>query len=267
MEYGQVKKVRILNAVDYAVVDYESASDEIVAHAVKRESYGVFAMPVHGVVLSANRGILSEAVKEANLIVPDGHPIRWAMNYFYKTGLKDRVYGPKLTWHVLNKANALKLKVFLYGGNTETTLINFKEYISSNFPNIIICGAYREASADDETLDADTINKAGAHIVLIGRGCPKQELWIAKNKHQVSAAMMGVGAAFSFYAGTLEQAPVWMQDRGLEWFFRLVKEPRRLFTRYFVTNTTFVVLFLRQVIEMKVKRADVVKGDVSENSV
>ena len=251
-ETDPVKRVRILDAVDYAVVDYDSASDHIIASALRRKSYGVFAMPVHGIVLSTNKGILSEAVKQADLIVPDGHPVRWAMNYFYKTQLTDRVYGPLLTWHVLNKANKYKLKVFLYGGNTETTLSKFKAYIQNNFPDVDVCGAYREASPDGETLEPETVNSTGAQIVLIGRGCPKQELWIAKNKNKIQAVMMGVGAAFSFYAGTLEQAPAWMQDRGLEWFFRLIKEPRRLFKRYFVTNTTFILLVLKQIYELKV---------------
>lgn len=242
-------KVKIFDSVDYAVVNYESASDIIIYEAKRNTSFGVYAMPVHGLMLSVNNGELSEAVKKTDLIVPDGHPIRWAMNYFYKTNLKDRVYGPELTKHVLAKASDEKLRVFLYGGSTKETLDMFEEYIHYHYPNAVICGKYREPSADSETLDIEYLNSLKPNIVLVGRGCPKQELWIAKNKGHINAVMMGIGAAFSFYAGTLEQAPSWMQNNGLEWLYRLYKEPRRLFVRYFMTNTHFLLMLFRQVVK------------------
>lgn len=254
-----LRKVQILEAVDYAVVDYESASDIIIDRAKQRESYGVYAMPVHGLMLAVNNGMLSSSVKKVDLIVPDGHPIRWLMNYFYNTKLNDRVYGPELTRYVLKKANDNDLSIFLYGGNTEYTLNQFENYILKNYPSVKICGKYREPSAESETLDPAYLNSLKPDIVLVGRGCPKQELWISKNKGQVNAVMMGIGAAFSFYAGTLDQAPKWMQDRGLEWFFRLCKEPKRLFMRYFVTNTKFTLITFKYIVMAKLGRRTFLK--------
>jgi exopolysaccharide biosynthesis WecB/TagA/CpsF family protein len=180
--------------------------------------------------------------------VPDGQPIRWALNNFYKVDLKDRVYGPILTLHVLEKANLKGLKVFLYGSKA-VTLNKLKEFININYPNVDICGIhvdrFREATPEEDKEDIRKINASGAHIVLVGRGCPRQERWVANHLGKVNAAMMAVGAAFDFYAGTVKQAPKWMQDNGLEWLFRLTQEPGRLWKRYLTTNSYFVYLFLK----------------------
>ncbi len=244
MDNLNFQKVKLVNTF-YSVVDYDSASDVIIQEAEKHTSFGVFALPVHGLVPAVKDKQMAAAVKKADMIVPDGQPIRWAMNHFYNVGLKDRVYGPILTLHVLEKANELGLKVFLYGGNTEETLEKFVAFIQEKFPNIIICGKYREEHPDGDTLSSDEINQSGAHIVLIGRGCPKQEIWVASRLGQVNAVMMAVGAAFSFHAGTLRQAPKWMQDNGLEWLFRLMMEPRRLWKRYLFANSYFIWVILK----------------------
>jgi len=241
-----INKIRLFNTVDYSIVDYESASDIIINQAKEHKSYSVFAMPVHGLVTAIKEKNMFTAAQKANMIVPDGQPIRWAMNYFHKTELKDRVYGPKLTLYVLEKAQKHKLKVFLYGGNTQETLNNFKSFIERRFPEVHICGCYREENPSDDTLTNDQVNNSGAHIVLVGRGCPRQEIWVANRLGKINAVMMAVGAAFSFHAGTSKQAPVWMQNNGLEWLFRLGTEPTRLWRRYIFTNSYFIYLFVKE---------------------
>ena len=235
------QKVNVLG-IDFAVVDYDLASDAIVEAAGKHQPYSVFALPVHGIIENHNDDEMKVATRAANMIVPDGQPVRWCMNHFHNVGLTDRVYGPTLTLHVLKKANPLGLRVFLYGGKSEETTKKFAAFIQSRYPNVKICGTYREDDPAADTLTPEMINEAQPHIVLVGRGCPRQEKWIAKNQSQVNAAMMAVGAAFSFHAGEISQAPKWMQDRGLEWLHRLMTEPRRLWKRYLVTNTTFLYL-------------------------
>jgi exopolysaccharide biosynthesis WecB/TagA/CpsF family protein len=167
---------------------------------------------------------------------------------FHKVGLKDRVYGPTLTLHVLEKAAQKGLNVYLYG-STEDTLKAFSAFIKKTYPGVNVCGIhvdrFRDATPEEDEADIEKINNAAAHIVLVGRGCPRQEVWTADHLGKVNAAMMAVGAAFDFHAGTLKQAPKWMQDHGLEWFYRLLKEPRRLWKRYFVTNSYFIYLFLK----------------------
>lgn len=260
-------KVRLLNAADLSVVDYDVASDIIIRKALKKKSYSVFAMPVHGLVEAHQNPSMMRAVRTASMIVPDGQPVRWAMNYLYNTRLKDRVYGPKLTLHVLEKADALNMKVFLYGGSSPAVLRQFQAFIETNYPGIQVCGTYREEQPKDDTLTAERVNESGAQIVLVGRGCPKQEIWISNQMGAIQCPMLGVGAAFSFYAGTVQQAPAWMQNAGLEWLYRLSREPKRLFKRYLVTNSLFIWLVLHQIIKVKLlgmsKPSDVYQESIS----
>ena len=239
------QKVNVLG-IDFAVVDYESASEVIVDAANRNESFSVFALPVHGIIENHADEQMTQAIKTANMIVPDGQPVRWCMNHFHNVGLRDRVYGPTLTLHVLEKANPLGLRVFLYGGKSEQTVAKFSAFIGERFPNIVICGTYREDDPTADTLTAEMVNQKQPHILLVGRGCPRQEKWISNNQGEINAAMMAVGAAFSFHAGETVQAPSWMQDRGLEWLHRLITEPRRLWKRYLVTNTMFLYLLCQK---------------------
>lgn len=239
---------RNLFGIDYAIVDYESASDIIVHHAARHDSFGVSALAVHGLVTSVRNRSVGDRVKKIDMVVPDGQPVRWALNSFHKVGMKDRVYGPTLTLHVLEKAAKQNLNVYLYG-STEQTLAAFSSFIETTYPGLTICGIhpdrFRDATPEEDNGDIRKINDAGAHIILVGRGCPRQEIWTADHLGKVKGAMMAVGAAFDFHAGTLKQAPKWMQDHGLEWLYRLLKEPRRLWKRYFVTNSIFIYLFLK----------------------
>jgi exopolysaccharide biosynthesis WecB/TagA/CpsF family protein len=237
-----------LFGIDYAIVDYESASDVIIRHAEKNDSFGVSALAVHGLVTSIRDKAVGERVKKIDMVVADGQPVRWALNSFHKVNMKDRVYGPTLTLHVLEKANKRKLKVYLYG-STEKTLTALLKFIEKNYPGVDLCGIhvdrFRDATPEEDAEDIEKINRSGAQIVLVGRGCPRQEIWVADHLGKVNAAMLAVGAAFDFHAGTLKQAPKWMQDYGLEWFYRLVKEPGRLWKRYFSTNSYFIYLFFK----------------------
>jgi N-acetylglucosaminyldiphosphoundecaprenol N-acetyl-beta-D-mannosaminyltransferase len=239
---------RKLFGIEYAVVDYESASDIIIENAVRHKSFGVSALAVHGLVTSVRDKHVGECVKKIDMVVPDGQPVRWALNSFHKLGMKDRVYGPTLTLHVLEKAGKQNLNVYLFG-STEDTLTAFSAFIKTEYPGVNLCGIhvdrFRDASPEEDEADIKKINEAQAHIVLVGRGCPRQEVWVADHLGKINAAMMAVGAAFDFHAGAVKQAPRWMQDHGLEWFYRLLKEPRRLWKRYFVTNSIFIYLFFK----------------------
>ena len=233
----------------YADVDYESASDLIIEAGKNHESFGVSALAVHGLMTSLTDGQLRNSINKIQMIVPDGQPVRWALNSFHQLGMKDRVYGPTLTLHVLEKANKEGLKVYLFGSKA-TSLDLLSNFISTRFPNVQLVGQhpdrFREATPEEDLQDIQKINKSEAHIVLVGRGCPRQEIWVANHLGKVQAAMMAVGAAFDFHAGTLSQAPTWMQKNGLEWLFRLVAEPKRLWKRYLFTNSQFIFTFFYQ---------------------
>ncbi|MFT6827355.1 MAG: N-acetylglucosaminyldiphosphoundecaprenol N-acetyl-beta-D-mannosaminyltransferase [Roseivirga sp.] len=239
---------------DYANVDYDLATRIIIDRAKKNKSFGVSALAVHGLMTSLTDESLGKVINNIDLIVPDGQPVRWALNSFYKLGMKDRVYGPELTLKVLSAANDNNLSVFLYGSNQITSDL-FKSFIQSEFPNVKIVGQhidrFREATSEEDKIDIERINSSKANIVFVGRGCPRQEFWVANHKGSVNAVMMAVGAAFDFHAGTLAQAPEWMQKNGLEWLYRLTKEPQRLWKRYLVTNTHFVLKFFKNKVILK----------------
>jgi len=234
--------------IQYAVVDYTSATRFIIESALKKERCGVSALAVHGLMEAYNQPEFKEQVNQLDLVVPDGQPIRWAMNAFYNCGLKDRVYGPDLTAKVLEAGNVHELKVFLFGSKPETLALLSKN-IKAQYPKIQIVGMqadrFREATAAEDQEDITFINSLGANLVLVGRGCPRQEKWVANHLESIQVPMMAVGAAFDFLAGTLDQAPGWMQNNGLEWLYRLYKEPGRLWKRYLFTNSQFMFLFIR----------------------
>ncbi len=238
-----------LFGIRYSAVDYELATSLIMEKAQNRQSYGVSALAVHGLIEGHRNDHLGHKINQIDLVVPDGQPVRWALNSFYKLDMKERVYGPDLTIEVLKKANELALGVFLYG-STEKTLTALARNIATRFPQVRIAGMhtdrFREATPQEDSHDIEKINASGAHIVLVGRGCPRQEVWVSDHLGKVNAVMLAVGAAFDFHAGLMKQAPKWMQNAGLEWLFRLALEPRRLWKRYAVTNSYFIFLFIKR---------------------
>ena len=242
----EIQKFNLLG-VDYAALNYTKAVDIIIQKAAANNSFGVSALAVHGLMEAHNNKSLNTLINKIDLVVPDGQPIKWALNYFFNTQLADRVYGPTLTWKVLETANEKGLAIYLYG-STQITLDSLINEIKISFPNITIAGyhidRFRDATPSEDADDIIKINASGAHIVLVGRGCPRQEVWVAEHLGKVNAVMMAVGAAFDFHAKTVKQAPSWMQDNGLEWLFRLKQEPKRLWKRYLVTNSKFIFLIL-----------------------
>lgn len=247
-----MKKYSIFG-VNYSATDYEEASTLLVEQAKQRNSYSCSALAVHGLIEAYKDKDFMAAVQNIDLVVPDGQPIKWALNSFHGLNLKDRVYGPELTLHVLAKADKENLNVYLYGSKADT-LIKLSDFIKSTFPNIRISGThpdrFREATDLEDYDDITKINNSGAHIVLVGRGCPRQEKWVSSHKGKVNAVMMAVGAAFDFHAKNVKQAPKWMQKNGLEWLFRLIQEPGRLWKRYLTTNTLFILLFIKQKLKL-----------------
>lgn len=244
----QEKDIKLqLFTANYSITDYLRASETIISKARIRKSYGVSALAVHGLIETVKDRSFRNLVNKLDMIVPDGQPIRWALNSFYKAGLEDRVTGPILTKYVLARASEEKLSVYLYGSTAET-LEKFIAFININYPGVSIAGIhadrFREATPEEDQADIDKINASGAHIVLVGRGCPRQEKWVASHLGKINSVMMAVGAAFDFHAGNISQAPAWMQQAGMEWFYRLVQEPKKLWKRYLTTNPHFIILYL-----------------------
>jgi N-acetylglucosaminyldiphosphoundecaprenol N-acetyl-beta-D-mannosaminyltransferase len=159
-------------------------------------------------------------------------------------------------WRTLARVGASSLAPCYFYGSTDSTLAALTGRLAARFPRLRIAGMhappFRKLSADEDAAIVERINASGAGVVFVGLGCPKQEKWMAQHRGRVQAVMIGVGAAFDYHAGVIRRAPRWMQNSGLEWLHRLCSEPRRLWRRYLVTNTLFLVGVSRR----RVRRRD-----------
>jgi N-acetylglucosaminyldiphosphoundecaprenol N-acetyl-beta-D-mannosaminyltransferase len=200
--------------------------------------------------------IFQDIINSADLVTPDGMPLVWGIRQLGVRGAT-RVYGPTLTLHVCHAAAENDIPIALYGG-TEQSLSAFIAFLNDSFPGIqVVCGIappFRQLSAEEDDVFTRKIAESGARILLVGIGCPKQERWMAEHKSKISAVMLGVGAAFDFHSGRVRQAPPVMQRMGLEWLFRLISEPRRLWKRYLKHNPRFVFYFFIQLLKSKIQK-------------
>ena len=235
-------------------IDYEGAVAKIIEAAVAKQPMAVSALAVHGVMTGVQDPTHRYRLNHFDLICPDGQPVRWAMNLMYKTKLKDRVYGPTLTLLVCEKAAAEGLPIYLYGSKPEV-LEALSGKLRDRYPNLIIAGSqpsrFRKVSPEEKLEIAKKIRDSGAAITLVGLGCPRQEVWAYEYRDELPMPLLAVGAAFDFHAGLLPQAPKKLQDLGLEWFYRLVQEPKRLWKRYLFLNPYYVWLISLQMLKLR----------------
>lgn len=230
--------------INMSVTDYEDATKRIVEAGAERRSFAMSALATHGLMEAVHDPDFRDVVNSLDLVTPDGQPVRWAMNLLHDADLEDRVYGPDLTWKVCGAAADAGVGIYLFGSTPETCEA-FVAAILAEWPHAIISDVqpdrFRDATPEEDAADIERIHASGAGVVLVGRGCPRQEKWVGAHKGKVNAAMMAVGAAFDYHAGQLKKPPAWMQRVGLEWLWRLGLEPKRLFKRYAVTNSQYCV--------------------------
>jgi len=192
----------------------------------------------------------SELLDEADLLTCDGVPVLWAERFLGKKQI-DRFAGMDVIEDIFRISEQKKYRIFLFGGTTEA-LRAVSEKATEQFPGCEIAGAisppFRTLSEEELESIYSKINQSGADFVLVALGCPKQEKWMAAAKGKVDACMLGVGAAFATYGEQIDMAPSWMRDNGIEWIYRLAKEPRRLFKRYLIGNAVFVYVFLKHLV-------------------
>jgi N-acetylglucosaminyldiphosphoundecaprenol N-acetyl-beta-D-mannosaminyltransferase len=240
--------------VNVHAVDYETAVATIVEAARERHPCAVSALAVHGVMTGFLDPMHARRLNGIDLIVPDGQPVRWALWWLHRQKLRDRVYGPNLTLKVAEALAREQMSVYLYGSTLET-LTEFAHNLTRSYPGLTIAGTepskFRRLS-EQERLDlAARIRASEANAVFLGLGCPRQEVWAYEYRDLLSIPILAVGAAFDFHAGTLPQAPQVMQNLGLEWLFRLIQEPRRLWQRYIILNPLYLWNILLQYLGWK----------------
>ena len=243
---SKIERCKILG-VNLTVTDYNGVIDAI-CHAVETNNQiRLNFANVHVVMSSQNNQELMDALNHPEaLSQPDGMPLVWAMKTYGKK-FKDRVYGPDTFELCMKKSGELGLKHFFYG-STEKTLNLLQNNLLEKFSGLIISGLYsppfRPLNKEEEIDVIRKINESGANIVWVGLGAPKQEIWVDKIAKKLSApVIVAIGAAFDFHAGTVKQAPDWMQNHGLEWLYRLIQEPRRLWFRYLYYNPLYILKF------------------------
>lgn len=245
-----VKPNALVLGVPIAAISWVDALAKIFQWSLSRESRVVCICNVHSVVTASQDEAFGRVVHEADMATPDGAPVAWMLRRLGHAE-QQRINGPDLMWRYCEQAQSRAEPLFFYG-SSEETLATLKVKLLAAFPALNIAGAisppFRTLTNDEDEAIVAQINASGAGVVFVSLGCPKQELWMAAHRGRIHAVMIGVGAAFDYHAGTIQRAPKWMQDGGLEWLHRLASEPRRLWRRYLVTNTLFVLGVAKQLL-------------------
>ncbi|MGB3311862.1 MAG: WecB/TagA/CpsF family glycosyltransferase [Nodosilinea sp.] len=217
------------------------------------------------VICVANVHMLMEAywdpsfasvLHSADLLTPDGMPLVWTLNLIRKSR-HDRVAGMDILLETCRQASALGVGVYFIGSNAET-LDKMQQQLKQDFPDLVIAGMrplpFRPLTPEEDRQVVEHINQSQTGVVFVSLGCPKQELWMYQHRHKVQAVMVGLGGVFPIYAGLRKHAPEWVRASGLEWLYRLVQEPGRLWKRYWSTIPPFVYLSVKQVVTTRVSR-------------
>lgn len=228
--------------------NYAGAVETITRWAQEGQSRYVCVSTVHMVMEGHDDPAYQEIVNAADLVTSDGMPLVWGLRLL---GVRQarRVYGPDLTPLVCERAAAEGIPVGFYGSSPEVLeamTANLREAYPSLDIAIKVSPPFRELTPEEVEGEIEALRASGARIIFVGLGCPKQERWMHARRGQVDAVLIGVGAAFDYVGKTKAQAPRFMQANGLEWLFRLVTEPRRLWRRYLYHNPRFVALFAAQ---------------------
>ncbi len=249
---GASVRRRDVLGIPMAMTDYSGAMDVMDEMVEHRERGWICAAAVHSVMVAQDDALMRKALTDAVITVPDGMPIVWAANMLGED-LPNRVYGPELMRRYCERSVQRGHRVWLYGGRDQGALVQLALTLRKKHPGIQIVGGYSPpfrplTEEEDETI-AKQINEARPDVLWVGIGVPKQEKWMVHMRERLDVPVMcAVGAAFDFHAGRVSQAPGWMQERGLEWTYRIAQEPRRLLPRYLYTNPRFMLSFVRQYI-------------------
>jgi N-acetylglucosaminyldiphosphoundecaprenol N-acetyl-beta-D-mannosaminyltransferase len=219
---------------------------------------------VHMVMEGHDDRNFQRIVNDADLVTPDGMPLVWALRLL-GVSTASRVYGPDLLPAVCQEAEKQRVAVGFYGGSPEV-LERMMAEIRRRWPSLPIAFSwsppFRPLTPEEDAEVVARINQSGARLLFVGLGCPKQERWMAEHRARSPVVMVGVGAAFDFLAGAKHQAPRFLQRAGLEWLFRLVTEPARLWRRYLYHNPRYLGLFVRQLVSDRLRRSTTPDGEI-----
>lgn len=239
---NQAMPICEIMGVRIAVTDMETTVRRIEEHLDDWRGEYICVANVHTTVTAHDDPSYRAVQNGAVMALPDGGPLS---QYSRRKGFAQaaRVTGPDLMKEMLRESAQKHYRHYFYG-STQETLDILREKITRNYPGAVIAGMvsppFRPLTEEEDAAAVAAINEARPDFVWVGLGAPKQERWMAAHQGRVHALMLGVGAAFDYEAGNIRRAPRWMQRCNLEWLYRLLQDPKRLFKRYFVTNTKFL---------------------------
>jgi len=234
--------------ISVTALSFDDQMQTILNCAKRGESRTVCVANVHMLVEAHSDVDFAKVLDNADVITPDGMPLVWMMR---QRGLhtQDRVAGLDIILALCKLAQLHNVSVFFVGSQTEI-LKRMRTRLDREFPQLQIAGMeplpFRPLTPDEDEAIMKQINDSGAGLVFVSLGCPKQERWMDQHKGKIQAVMIGLGGAFPVYAGLKKRAPAWIRNIGLEWLYRLGQEPRRLASRYWVTNIAFLWMLIKQ---------------------
>jgi N-acetylglucosaminyldiphosphoundecaprenol N-acetyl-beta-D-mannosaminyltransferase len=235
------------------VLDLPKATDEVIMLAQKQQPAYVCLSNIHMCMTTYDHKEFRDILHNANLVIADGRPIFWAQKLLGHKEAK-QVRGEDLMTQLCTKSAEQRINIGLYGGSCNKVLTKVVNALTKQNPTIQISyqfsPPFTALTAEEADNVINDIKNAHVDILFVGIGCPKQERWMAEHSAKVPCVMLGVGAAFDFISGEKRHAPKWMQTIGLEWFYRLLAEPRRLAMRYLKENPRFVYYFIKQLLKI-----------------
>lgn len=232
---------------------FETQIDTILGWAQQRLSKIVCVANVHMLIEAKFHIGFASILHRADMLTPDGMPLAWVVSWMNKRR-QDRVAGMDILLSLCRKARQANVSLFFLG-STPDVLEKMQTRLNQEYPDLPIAGIedlpFRPLTYAEDMELVDRINQSGAGIVLLSLGCPKQERWINAHKNKINAVMIGVGGVFPVFAGMQSWAPAWVRNNGLEWLYRLIQEPHRLWQRYATTIPLFLLLAAKQIIKVK----------------
>ncbi|WP_316844701.1 WecB/TagA/CpsF family glycosyltransferase [Pedobacter psychrodurus] len=247
-----LQKKRILS-IDVSSGTYKDFISAIINLAKAKTSSYICVANVHMLIEAHNSSSFARVVNNADIVTPDGMPLAKCFSFIYNQN-QVRVDGMSLLPSLLSECQGKGLSVYFFGG-AQSTLNETEKYLKNKYPDLKIAGMhsppFRVLTEKEKEESVQMINSSNANLVFVVLGCPKQEIWMSEMRGKVSSAMIGVGGALPVLIGLQKRAPNWMQKSSLEWLYRLLQEPKRLFKRYFTTNSKFIYLLTKEKLKRK----------------
>lgn len=246
---------KLLN-ISVSVTSINESFYKILTFSASNGGSYVCVSNVHMCIEAFDNVPFAKVVNNADLVIPDGKPLSWAQKLL-GFNEAEQVRGQDIMNALCAASGEKELNIGFYGGSSDELLEQVKYNLRKSFPDIRITYAYsppfRPLTQQEDIDVIKAINDAKVNVLFVGIGCPKQEIWMAEHKPHLQCVMLGVGAAYDFIAGSKKHAPKWVQKIGMEWFFRLCSEPKRLWRRYLTTNPRFIWHFGKQLLKHKFK--------------